>query len=241
MPGRNDWSGGFTKSANKTKFVRKRDVKMKDSELRKEEHICKVMCEGICNHCREKVQWRFRYDKYKPLKNIGNCQSCKQKAVKKAYRTFCDPCASKRKVCPGCCIDLEEANKPRGEAAIAKAKAAEEAAAAAMDEEDDEGEEEGEMGEPVEVKASDEMEEDGEGDEEEDGDEDEEEDEEDEEEGEKDEPDSVGETVFDVAAMAEFNAASDHIKVSEIAWHQKKFSNVAASKYSKNRVVGKEK
>lgn len=111
MPGRNDWSNGFTKSANKTKFVRKRDIKMKDSEVRKEAHITRAMCEGICKRCIEKAEWRFKYDKYKPLKNVGNCQQCKQKCITKAYRTLCDKCALARKVCPSCVVDMEESNK----------------------------------------------------------------------------------------------------------------------------------
>lgn len=112
MPGRNDWSAGFTKSAQKTKFVRKRDLKMKDSEIKKEQHIYKAMCEGICRHCIEKLQWRFQYDKYKPLKNVGNCKKCKQKVITKAYRNYCDKCAAAENVCPSCLVNVEEANKP---------------------------------------------------------------------------------------------------------------------------------
>lgn len=111
MPGRNDWSSGFTKSAQKTKFIRNRDVKMKDSEVRKEGNITRAMCEGICKRCIDKANWRFKYDKYKPLKNVGNCQQCKQKCITKAYRTLCDKCATARKVCPSCVVDMEESNK----------------------------------------------------------------------------------------------------------------------------------
>ena len=103
-------SEGFTKSAQKHKFVRHRDVKMKDSELRKEAHIQKAMSEGVCDRCREKVQWRFRYDKYKPLTKPATCQRCKNKAVHKAYRNMCDPCAIKSKECPSCCKDIEASN-----------------------------------------------------------------------------------------------------------------------------------
>ena len=107
MP-KKDLSGGFTKAAQRQKFVRHRDVKMKQSELEKEARTQKLMCEGICTRCREKVQWRFQYDKYKPLKNVATCQNCKQKCVTKAYRAFCDGCAKKRNVCPSCCRDFEE-------------------------------------------------------------------------------------------------------------------------------------
>lgn len=145
MPGRNDWSSGFTKSAQRTKFIRKRDVKMKDSEIKKDQHICHAMCEGICRRCIEKAQWRFKYDKYKPLKNIGNCRTCKQKAVTKAYRNLCDACALKRKVCPSCEVDMEEANR-----VIEPAPKPKKASTKGADKEGEEGdEEEQEMGDAV--------------------------------------------------------------------------------------------
>jgi hypothetical protein len=66
------------------------------------------MCEGVCKRCRDKVQWKFRYDKYKPLKAPATCQDCKKKCVYKAYRTLCDQCAALRKVCSSCCSSLLE-------------------------------------------------------------------------------------------------------------------------------------
>lgn len=106
-------SEGFTKSAQNVKFIRNRDIKMKDSELRREAHIQKQMSEGICDKCREKVQWRFKFDKYKPLSKPGTCQACKNKMVHKAYRSLCDPCSIKRGACPACCKDLETCNAER--------------------------------------------------------------------------------------------------------------------------------
>jgi hypothetical protein len=60
-----------SKSHKPTKYVRHRDLKMKGSELNHERKIQKEMCEGICDHCREKLQWKFTYDKYKPLRHPG--------------------------------------------------------------------------------------------------------------------------------------------------------------------------
>ena len=101
---------GFVKSANKEKFVRNRDIKLKSNEVAKENNIARLMCEGVCNKCREKVQWRFRYSKYKPLTKVATCQTCKQKCVTKAYRTMCDKCAASKKQCSSCCEDMETAN-----------------------------------------------------------------------------------------------------------------------------------
>lgn len=108
MPGKT--SEGFVKAAQKKKFVRNRDLKLKDSELRREAHVQHVMVEGVCDKCREKLQWRFKYNKYKSLTKPGTCQSCKNKTITKAYRTYCDPCAKKQEVCPSCCGNIKEIN-----------------------------------------------------------------------------------------------------------------------------------
>ena len=107
MP-KKDLSGGFTKAAQNQKFVRNRDVKLKQSEVMKEAKIQKIMCEGVCSRCRDKVQWRFKYDKYKPLKNVGTCQNCKNKCVTKAYHSYCDACGKSKGVCPSCCKSYSE-------------------------------------------------------------------------------------------------------------------------------------
>lgn len=139
MPGKT--SEGFVKAAQKQKFVRNRDLKLKDSELRKEAHVQHVMVEGVCDKCREKLQWRFKYNKYKSLTKPGSCQSCKNKVITKAYRTYCDPCAKKQQVCPGCCGNIAEIN------AFKKAQRAEKEEADETDSgEEDEGGEDGEDG-----------------------------------------------------------------------------------------------
>lgn len=92
------------------KFVRNRDIKLKDKEIRYERKIQQVMCEGICFHCQDKVKWKFRYDKYRPLTKPGKCQLCQKFNITKAYRTYCDICAKEKDVCPSCCEDFEYLN-----------------------------------------------------------------------------------------------------------------------------------
>jgi len=41
-------SAGFTNPSQRKGFVRKRDIILKGKEIRKEEKIQRVMCEGIC-------------------------------------------------------------------------------------------------------------------------------------------------------------------------------------------------
>lgn len=275
-------TAGFTKAAQAAKFVRNRDIQLKDSELRREAKISKESAEGICKRCREKAQWRFKYDKYKPLKNRGNCQNCKQKTIVKAYRTFCDPCAVKLKCCPGCTIPnaVSQALEAEIEKVQKKPEVEEDGEEAdEMDEEDSDG-----GGEvkytintkkgpvtvfnkataaatttaPVDKEAEDEdemVEEEDDEDEDddveyEDCDDDEEADEEDEEDAETEQPKKkkTAASTKPTKEISEYqqalnNAEADmdkEVKMMDMAWDEKKFTNMAASKYSKNRVVGAE-
>jgi hypothetical protein len=53
--------------------------------------------------CQDKVLWRFKYSKYKPLKTLGACSGCRKKNLRLNYRTFCEECSTSRGVCPSCC------------------------------------------------------------------------------------------------------------------------------------------
>jgi hypothetical protein len=115
-------TAGFTKDAQKVKYVRNRDLKLSGKELKEEARVQRGMGEGVCIKCREKLQWRFQFNKYKPLKNIANCSGCHKKNVTKAYRTLCDDCGNQRNCCPGCCQDLQilyEEKKQKEEAEAA--------------------------------------------------------------------------------------------------------------------------
>lgn len=49
--------------------------------------------EGLCRRCHEKIEWRKKYRKYKPLTQPSTCNLCKRKNVTAAYHTICDGCA----------------------------------------------------------------------------------------------------------------------------------------------------
>ena len=226
MPGKS--SAGFIKAANQDKFVRNRDVKLKDVEVKKEANIQRLMCEGVCNKCRAKVQWRFQFNKYKPLTKIANCQSCKQKCVTKAYRTMCDKCACAKKACSSCCEDMETAN------ALYKAYAA-----AAVDDAEttaaDGTKTAGKGAEGTEMAVGD----------------DDEEDEDDTDGGEmEEEADSVrGADERSIAdstvgrSSSSMAAAREVLAGASVGWgdfDERKFAQIAASKYSKDRKIGEE-
>lgn len=57
---------------------------------------------GICGRCKEKIEWKKKYDKYKPLTAPKRCVICAEKRVKQAYYTICQVCARGRNICAKC-------------------------------------------------------------------------------------------------------------------------------------------
>lgn len=214
------YTDGYTKSAQRQKFVRHRDIKMKDSELKKEAKIQKLMSEGICRRCREKVQWRFKYDKYKPLKAPATCQQCRQKTITKAYRTLCDTCAAQRNVCPSCCLDpiqnekLDEDERKLQQNTVFKLPATTNSASESHEMEEARNEEETEMMEEEEEDA----------DEEEEG----------------DRETAPNESVIEEEHKRLEDSLMGGELVMDLKWDEKKFTNIAANKYSKVRTTGME-
>ncbi len=115
--------------------------------------------EGLCRRCHDKIEWRKKYRKYKPLRQPAVCQFCHLKEVKAAYHRSCGGCAAAKAVCPFCCLTWKEianndfasaaaagivdkkAGKPRG-AAKPEGEEDEEDEDEDDDEEDEEDEEE---------------------------------------------------------------------------------------------------
>ncbi|XP_044515400.1 uncharacterized protein C9orf85 homolog isoform X1 [Gracilinanus agilis] len=58
--------------------------------------------DGVCQHCKEVLEWRVKYSKYKPLSKPKKCVKCLQKTVKDSYHVICRPCACELEVCAKC-------------------------------------------------------------------------------------------------------------------------------------------
>lgn len=58
--------------------------------------------DGLCQHCRDVIEWKVKYNKYKPLTQPRKCVKCLQKTVKDAYYIICRPCALQLKLCAKC-------------------------------------------------------------------------------------------------------------------------------------------
>eukprot|EP00911_Craspedida_sp_UC1_P002018 UC1_evm2s1557 len=58
--------------------------------------------EGVCLRCKEQIDWRKKYNKYKPRSTPGSCTRCGLKKVLQNYRTICPGCATQFNVCEKC-------------------------------------------------------------------------------------------------------------------------------------------
>ncbi|KAH1014374.1 hypothetical protein HUJ04_003221 [Dendroctonus ponderosae] len=47
---------------------------------------------NVCQRCKDIIEWKIKYKKYKPLSQLKTCVKCGQKAISKAYHTICDTC-----------------------------------------------------------------------------------------------------------------------------------------------------
>ncbi|CAM9621239.1 unnamed protein product, partial [Chrysoparadoxa australica] len=69
---------------------------------KKTKAIAAMPIRGLCKKCHEKIEWKKKYRKYKPLTKPGVCQECRQKSVTAAYHVLCKPCAQSLRVCSWC-------------------------------------------------------------------------------------------------------------------------------------------
>ncbi|KAI5634794.1 hypothetical protein NE865_12512 [Phthorimaea operculella] len=85
------------KHQNKTAFKNDLHDTSKKTKL-----INSLEVSGVCKRCRDIIQWKIKYKKYKPLTAPSKCVGCNEKAVKHAYHVLCSKCAAERKVCAKC-------------------------------------------------------------------------------------------------------------------------------------------
>ncbi|TPX37758.1 hypothetical protein SmJEL517_g00669 [Synchytrium microbalum] len=68
----------------------------------KSQDIEKLPIKGLCRHCKDIIEWRRRYNKYKPLTQPKTCLQCRNKAITDAYHVICNKCANEAGVCAKC-------------------------------------------------------------------------------------------------------------------------------------------
>ena len=103
--------GGTTRTGNPKKGPQKHQniYKFKPNKYsKKSKSLGGTPLDKLCKRCYEKVKWKLDFHKYKPLKEPGKCTKCEEKNVIKAYRMFCDNCATKNKICSKCGEKIDE-------------------------------------------------------------------------------------------------------------------------------------
>jgi len=58
--------------------------------------------DGLCHHCKDVLEWKVKYNKYKTLTQPRKCVKCSQKSVKDAYHIICKPCSLQLDICCKC-------------------------------------------------------------------------------------------------------------------------------------------
>ncbi|XP_019741110.1 uncharacterized protein C9orf85 homolog [Hippocampus comes] len=58
--------------------------------------------DGLCQHCKDVLEWKVKYNKYKSLTQPRKCVKCSQKTVKDAYHVICKPCSLQLEICCKC-------------------------------------------------------------------------------------------------------------------------------------------
>ncbi|CAL8330221.1 unnamed protein product [Arctogadus glacialis] len=57
---------------------------------------------GLCQRCKDVVEWKVKYNKYKSLTTAKKCVKCFQKNVKDAYHIMCNSCSIQLELCAKC-------------------------------------------------------------------------------------------------------------------------------------------
>ncbi|CAF3395627.1 unnamed protein product [Rotaria sp. Silwood1] len=70
------------------------------SKLTKE--INSIEHKGLCEHCKQILEWKIHFRKYKPLTQPKKCVRCQQKNVIRAYYIICDNCGTNDNLCCKC-------------------------------------------------------------------------------------------------------------------------------------------
>ncbi|XP_046384676.1 uncharacterized protein C9orf85 homolog [Ischnura elegans] len=68
----------------------------------KTKFINSIQVVNVCSRCKNIIEWKIKYKKYKPLKAPKKCTKCDLKAITHAYHILCMKCAREGEVCPKC-------------------------------------------------------------------------------------------------------------------------------------------
>ncbi|EDW07111.1 uncharacterized protein C9orf85 homolog [Drosophila mojavensis] len=90
---------------HKNRHVFKNDLHDKTPQQMR---LNKMHVSTVCQRCKEVIEWKIKYKKYKPLTQAKTCARCQQRTVRKAYHVICKDCAVKDHVCAKCLKSADE-------------------------------------------------------------------------------------------------------------------------------------
>eukprot|EP00243_Klebsormidium_subtile_P003543 TRINITY_DN16978_c0_g1_i1.p1 TRINITY_DN16978_c0_g1~~TRINITY_DN16978_c0_g1_i1.p1 ORF type:complete len:300 (-),score=37.16 TRINITY_DN16978_c0_g1_i1:207-1106(-) len=96
-------SKGPPKHQNKRAYKPFQDVKKNPSEPGGSDGRTFAPIAGVCLRCKEQLEWRRKYGKYKPLTQPTKCNWCQKRNVRSAYHAICSACANAKGACGKCC------------------------------------------------------------------------------------------------------------------------------------------
>lgn len=103
-------------SSQKGNILRTRPQKYKNKSVFKNnlhdksvqtKRINSTQVSDVCLRCKDIIEWKIKYKKYKPLTQPKTCVKCSQKSVKQAYHVMCRECGHKLGLCTKCCQNKE--------------------------------------------------------------------------------------------------------------------------------------
>ncbi|GAQ86390.1 hypothetical protein KFL_002860140 [Klebsormidium nitens] len=94
---------GPPKHQNKRAYKPFQDVKKNPSEPGGSDGRTFAPIAGVCVRCKEQLEWRRKYGKYKPLSAPTKCNWCQKRNVRSAYHAICSACANAKGACGKCC------------------------------------------------------------------------------------------------------------------------------------------
>merc|ERR1712002_573227 len=78
----------------------------------KTKSVNNLFVSNVCQRCKDCIEWKIKYKKYKPLTVPRKCVKCDQKSVKYAYHIVCSNCAVQNKICAKCSKSKEVIGQP---------------------------------------------------------------------------------------------------------------------------------
>ncbi|KAG8366969.1 hypothetical protein BUALT_Bualt16G0023500 [Buddleja alternifolia] len=99
---------GPPKHANKFAWVPNAGVKINPTVRSRGKIQASFGCNRRLIRCKEQIDWKRRYGKYKPLAEPSKCQWCSKRNVRQAYHNLCNGCAKEHMVCAKCSCRVDK-------------------------------------------------------------------------------------------------------------------------------------